>query len=50
MNQALNPIETVNWSIYALFIQDQERIKKDYTMNLTQREGNLQQSLGEYLW
>ena len=33
MNQALHPIETINWCIYALFIQDQERIKKDCTMS-----------------
>ena len=50
MNQALHPIETINWCIYALFIQDQERIKKDCTMNFKPREGNLAQSLGGYLW
>ena len=33
MNQALHPIETINWCIYVLFIQDQERIKKDCTMS-----------------
>ena len=50
MNQALHPIETINWCKYALFIQDQERIKKDCTMNFKPREGNLAQSLGGYLW
>ena len=50
MNQALHPIETINWCIYALFIQDQERIKKDCTMSFKPREGNLTQSLGGYLW
>ena len=50
MNQALHPIETVNWCIYALFIQDEERIKKDCTMNFKPRQGNLAQSLGGYLW
>ena len=50
MNQALHPIETINWCIYALFIQDQERIKKDCTMSFKPREGNLAQSLGGYLW
>ena len=49
MNQALHPIETINWCIYALFIQDQERIKKDCTMSFKPREGNLAQSLGGYL-
>ena len=50
MNQVLHPIETINWCIYALFIQDQERIKKDCTMSFKPREGNLAQSLGGYLW
>ena len=50
MNQALHPIESINWCIYALFTQDQERIKKDCTMNFKPREGNLAQSLGGYLW
>ena len=50
MNHALHPIETVNWCIYALFIQDEERIKKDCTMNFKPRQGNLAQSLGGYLW
>ena len=50
MNQTLHPIETINWCIYALFIQDQERIKKDCTMSFKPREGNLAQSLGGYLW
>ena len=50
MNQALHPIETINWCIYALFIQDQERIKKDCTMSFKPREGNLAQSPGGYLW
>ena len=28
MNQALHPVETVEWCVYALFIQDEERIKR----------------------
>ena len=50
MNQALHPIESINWCIYALFIQDQERIKKDCTISFKPREGNLARSLGGYLW
>ena len=50
MNQALHPIETINWCIYALFIQDEDRIKKDCEMNFRPREGNMAQSLGGYLW
>ena len=33
MNQALHPVETVEWCVYALFIQDEERIKRDCSMN-----------------
>ena len=29
MNQALHPVETVECCVYALFIQDEERIKRD---------------------
>ena len=39
MNQALHPIETINWCIY-----------EDCTMSFKPREGNLAQSLGGYLW
>ena len=46
MNQALHPIETINWCIYALFIQDQERIKKDCTMSFKPREGNFSSKSG----
>ena len=50
MNQALHPIESINWCICAVFIQDQERIKKICTLNFKPREGNLARSLGGYLW
>ena len=33
MNQVLHPVETVEWCVYALFIQDEERIKRDCSMN-----------------
>ena len=50
MNQALHPVETVNWCVYALFIQDEERIKRDCSMNFKPRKANMAQSLGGYLW
>ena len=50
MNQALHPVETVEWCVYALFIQDEERIKKDCTMNFKPRKANIAQSMGGYLW
>ena len=50
MNQALHPVETVEWCTYALFIQDKERIKRDCTMNFKTRKANMAQSIGGYLW
>ena len=50
MNQALHPVETVEWCVYALFIQDKERIKRDCTMNFKPRKANVAQSMGGYLW
>ena len=49
MNQALHPVETVEWCVYALFIQDEERIKRDCVMNFKPRKANMAQSLGGYL-
>ena len=50
MNQALHPVETVDWCVYALFIQDEERIKRDCSMKFKPRKANMAQSLGGYLW
>ena len=50
MNQALHPVETVEWCVYALFIQDEERIKRNCTMNFKTRKANVAQSIGGYLW
>ena len=50
MNQALHPVETVEWCVYALFIQNEERIKRDCTMNFKARKANVAQSIGGYLW
>ena len=50
MNKALHPVETVDWCVYALFIQDEERIKRDCSINFKPRKANMAQSLGGYLW
>ena len=50
MNQVLHPVETVDWCVYPLFIQDEERIKRDCSMNFKPRKANMAQSLGGYLW
>ena len=50
MNQALHPVETVERCVYALFIQDEERIKRDCSMNFKPRKANVAQSIGGYLW
>ena len=50
MNQALHPVETVEWCVYALFIQDEERVKRDCSMNFKPRKTNVAQSMGGYLW
>ena len=49
MNQALHPVETVEWCVYALFIQDEEGIKRDCSMNFKPRKANVAQSLAGYL-
>ena len=50
MNQALHPVETIEWCMYALFIQNEERIKKHCIMDFRDRKANLAESLGGYMW
>ena len=50
MNQALHPVETIEWCIYVLFIQDEDRIKKHCIMDFKDRKANLAESLGGYMW
>ena len=50
MNQALYPIEKIEWCSYVLFAQDQNKIR-EYCANYTQkRDINRAQSLDGYLW
>ena len=50
MNQALHPVDTVDWCMYALFIQDEERIIKDCKLKFNTKNTTLAESLGGYLW
>ena len=50
MNQALYPIEKLEWCTYALFAQDQNRIRQYCAINIQKRDANRAQSLDGYLW
>ena len=49
-NQALYPVERMNWCIYALFINDNEQIEKNCFLRTINRTTNLAYSLDGYLW
>ena len=49
-DQALYPIECINWCTYALFIHDQNRIRKDCFLKTLNWTTNLAYSLDGYLW
>ena len=48
--QALYPVERINWCVYALFINDYDRIKRDCLLETLNRTTNLASSLDGYLW
>ena len=48
-DQALYPVECINWCIYALFINDHDRIRKDCLVKTLNRTTNLAYSLDGYL-
>ena len=50
MNQALYPMGKIEWYIYALFTQDQDKIREYCAINTQKRDANKAQSLGGYLW
>ena len=50
LDQALYPVERINWCIYALFINDYVRIRRDYLLKTLARTTNLAYSLDGYLW
>ena len=50
MNQALYPIEKIEWCIYALFTHDEEKKREYCSINTHRRDANKAQSLEGYLW
>ena len=50
LEQALYPIKHITWCVYALFIDDEERIKRDCKYTVTKVSGNRAISLRGYLW
>ena len=49
-DQALYPVDNTNWCIYALFINDIHRIKKNCVLKTLNQTTNLAYSLDGYLW
>ena len=49
-DKALYPVQHVNWCIYALFINDHKRIRKNCFLETLNRTTNLAHSLNGYLW
>ena len=50
MNQALYPIERIEWCIYALFIKDPDKIATFCLVETKVRHANLAVSLEGYMW
>ena len=50
MNQALYPIEKIEWCIYALFTHNEEKKREYCSINTHRRDANKAQSLEGYLW
>ena len=50
MNQALYPIDKIEWCIYALFTHDEEKKREYCSINTHRRDSNKAQSLKGYLW
>ena len=49
-DEALYPVEKINWCIYALFIKNYVRIRRDCNLRTLARTTNLAYSLDGYLW
>ena len=49
-NQALYPVEQMNWCVYALFINNEDQIEKNCILRTINRTTNLAYSLDGYLW
>ena len=49
-NQALYPVEHMNWCIYALFINNKDQIERNCLLRTINQTTNLAYSLDGYLW
>ena len=49
-DQALYPVEHINWCIYALFINNHDQIRRDCFLKTLKRTTNLAYSLDGYIW
>ena len=49
-NQAFYPVDNTKWCIYALFINDMQKIKKNCVLKTLDRTTNLAYSLDGYRW
>ena len=49
-DQALYPVECINWCIFALFINNHDQIRRDCSLKTLNRTTNLAYSLDGYLW
>ena len=49
-DQALYPMDNIEWCIYALFINDKHWLKKNCFLKTLDRTTNLAYSLDGYLW
>ena len=50
MNQALYPIDRLEWCVFALFTDDKEKKREYCSINTHKRDANKAQSLEGYLW
>ena len=50
MNQALYPVEKIEWCTYALFTHDEKKKREYCSINTHRRDANKAQSLEGYLW
>ena len=50
LGQALYPVKHVTWCVYALFIDDEQWVKRDCKYSITEVSGNRAIGLGGYLW
>ena len=49
-DKALHPVENINWCVYALFINNHDRVRRDCLLKTLARTTNLAYSLDGYLW